>query len=94
MHLTLAWMEWTKPTAIFFLVIFLILVAMTIWQTLAPSVPRRGFLPLSTTPGTRLFVGLLGAAFMHLAWIGFTDLSLWIVLPIAVCWIIAVMIWG
>jgi len=90
----LDWMYWTWPTAIFFIVIFLILVAMTIWQTLAPSVPRRGFLPLSTTPGTRLFVGLLGAAFMHLAWIGFTDLSLWIVLPIAVCWIIAVMIWG
>jgi len=87
-------MYWTWPTAIFFIVIFLILVAMTIWQTVAPSVPRRGFLPLSTTPGTRLFVGLLGAAFMHLAWIGFTDLSLWIVLPIAVCWIIAVMIWG
>jgi len=90
----LDWMYWTWPTAIFFIVIFLILVAMTIWQTIAPSVPRRGFLPLSTTPGTRLFVGLLGAAFMHLAWIGFTDLSLWIVLPIAVCWIIAVMIWG
>jgi len=90
----LDWMYWTWPTAIFFIVIFLILVAMTIWQTVAPSVPRRGFLPLSTTPGTRLFVGLLGAAFMHLAWIGFTDLSLWIVLPIAVCWIIAVMIWG
>ncbi len=90
----LDWMYWTWPTAIFFIVIFLILVAMTIWQTVAPSVPRRGFLPLSSTPGTRLFVGLLGAAFMHLAWIGFTDLSLWIVLPIAACWIIAVMIWG
>lgn len=90
----LEWMYWTWPTAIFFIVIFLILVAMTIWQTVAPSVPRRGFLPLSTTPGTRLFVGLLGAAFMHLAWIGFTDFSLWIVLPIAACWIIVVMIWG
>ena len=94
MHLTLVWMEWTKPTAIFFLVIFLVLVAMTIWQTLAPSVPRRGFLPLSTTPGTRLFVGLLGAAFIHLAWIGLTNLTLWIVFPFAVAWIIVVMIWG
>jgi len=94
MHLTLAWMEWTKPTAIFFIVIFLVLVAMTTWQTLAPSVPRRGFLPLSTTPGTRLFVGLLGAAFIHLAWIGLTDLILWIVFPFAVAWIIVVMIWG
>lgn len=94
MNLTLTWMEWTTPTAIFFLVIFLILVAMTIWQTLAPSVPRRGFLPLSTTPGTRLFVGLLSAAFIHLAWIGFTDLALWIVFPFALGWMIIVMIWG
>lgn len=92
--MTLVWMEWTKPTAIFFLVIFLILVAMTIWQTLAPSIPRRGFLPLVTTPGTRLFVGLLSAAFIHLAWIGLTDLALWIVFPFAVIWMMIVMIWG
>lgn len=90
----LDWMYWTWPTAIFFSVIFLILVAMTIWQTVAPSAPRRGFLPLMTTPGTRLFVGLLGAAFIHLTWIGLTDSSLWIVFPFALVWMIAVMIWG
>lgn len=90
----LDWMYWTKPTAIFFSVIFLILAAMTVWQTLAPSIPRRGFLPLVTTPGTRLFVGIITAIFIHLAWIGLTDLSLWIVFPFAVAWIAVVMIWG
>ena len=90
----LEWMYWTKPTAIFFLVIFLILVAMTIWQAISPSVERRGFLPLATTPGTRLFIGLLGAAFIHLAWIGLTDLTLWIVFPFAIGWMAVVMIWG
>lgn len=94
MHLTLEWMYWTRPTAIFFIVLFVILAAMTIWQTLAPSPPRRGFLPLSTTPGTRFFLGILSAIFIHLAWIGLTDLSLWIVFPFAVGWIIVVMIWG
>jgi Predicted small integral membrane protein len=92
--MNLEWMYWTLPTAIFFIAIFLVLTAMTIWQTLAPSVPRRGFLPLVTTPGTRLFVGLICAAFIHLAWLGFTDLTLWIVFPFAVGWIIVVMIWG
>ncbi|MFO7570161.1 MAG: DUF2160 domain-containing protein [Smithellaceae bacterium] len=92
--MNIEWMVWTLPTAIFFAVIFLILVAMTVWQTLAPSPPRRGFLPLTTTPGDRLFIGLICAAFMHLAWIGLTDLTLWIVLPFAVGWILFVMIWG
>ncbi|MDZ4165614.1 MAG: DUF2160 domain-containing protein [Smithellaceae bacterium] len=92
--MSLEWMYWTLPTAIFFIGIFLILIAMTIWQTLSPSVGRRGFLPLTTTPGDRLFIGLICAAFIHLAWIGITDLSLWIILPVAVGWIIVVMIWG
>lgn len=94
MKLTLEWMYWTRPTAIFFMSLFLVLTAMGIWQTLSPSIERRGFLPLSTTPGTRLFLGIISAIFIHLAWIGFTDLSLWIVFPFAVGWIIVVMIWG
>ena len=94
MTLTLSWMEWTLPSAIFFIVIFLMLVAMTIWQTVAPSIERRGFLPIPTTPGDRLFIGLLGSAYIFLAWVGLTDLSLWIMLAIAVGWIGVVMRWG
>jgi predicted small integral membrane protein len=90
----LDWMYWTKPTATFFIALFLVLAAMTVWQTLAPSVPRRGLLPLVTTPGTRLFIGIITAIFIHLAWLGFTDLSLWIVFPFAVGCIFVVMIWG
>lgn len=92
--MNMEWMAWTLPTAIFFIVIFLIVTAMTIWQTVSPSVARSGFLPLTTTPGDRLFIGLICAAFIHIAWIGLTDLSLWIVFPIAVAWVIVVMIWG
>ena len=57
--MTLAWMVWTVPIAVFFVVISLILAAMTVWQAVAPSSQRRGFLPIPTTPGDRLFVGLL-----------------------------------
>ena len=94
LKLTLEWMEWTLPTAIFFIAIFLILVAMTIWQTVSPSIERRGFLPIPTTPGDRLFIGLLGSAYIFLAWIGLTSFTLWIMLAIAICWIIVVMRWG
>lgn len=94
MTLTLGWMEWTLPTAIFCIAIFLILIAMTIWQTISPSIERRGFLPIPTTPGDRLFIGILGSIYLFLAWIGLTDLSLLILLLIAVGWIIVVMRWG
>ncbi len=87
-------MAWTLPTAIFFIAIACILVAMTIWQVKAPSVERKGFLPISTTPGDRLFIGLLSSAFIHLAWIGLTSLSLWIAFVIALIWMIVLMRWG
>ncbi|MFZ5572421.1 MAG: DUF2160 domain-containing protein [Thermodesulfobacteriota bacterium] len=88
------WMAWTFPTALFFTGIVLILTAMTIWQVLAPSVERRGFLPMRTTPGDRLFIGLLGSAYIHLVWIGLTNYTLWIAFAIAIVWLIVVMIWG
>jgi predicted small integral membrane protein len=90
----LSWMEWTLPTALFCIAIFLILAAMTVWQTISPSMERRGFLPIPTTPGDRLFIGILGSIYLFLAWIGLTDLSLLILLFIAIGWIIVVMRWG
>jgi len=92
--MALAWMVWTVPTAIFFVVIALILAGMTVWQLVAPSPQRRGFLPIPTTPGDRLFVGLLVSAYLNLIWIGLTEASLWIVLAICVVWMAVVMRWG
>ena len=90
----LEWMAWTTHTAIFFVTIFLMLCAMTVWQILQPSIPRRGFLPIVTTRGDRLFIGLLSNAYIHLAWLLFTDLSLFIATGMALVWMIVVMRWG
>jgi predicted small integral membrane protein len=90
----LKWMVWTVPTAIFFSVIVVILIAMTIWQSMAPSPERRGFLPIPTTPGDRLFIGLLVSAYINLAWIGLVTASLWFALGISVIWMVVVMRWG
>jgi predicted small integral membrane protein len=90
----LEWMAWTPPTAIFFAVIALMLCAMTVWQLAAPSGERQGFLPIVTTRGDRLFIGLLGSAYIHLAWIALTDASLWIALAIALVWMAVVMRFG
>jgi len=92
--MNLGWMVWTVPTAIFFVVIALVLVGMTVWQIVAPSPERRGFLPIPTTPGDRLFVGLTVSAYLHLAWIGLVGSSLWIASVASLIWMAAVMVLG
>ena len=57
-------------------------------------IERKGLLPIRTTRGDRLFIGLLGSAYIHLAWLGLTDLSLWWALAISVAWAVALMRWG
>jgi predicted small integral membrane protein len=92
--MNLEWMAWTIPTASFFIAIVLILTGMTLWEIASPAVERRGLLPIATTRGDRLFIGLLGSAYIHLAWVGLTDYTIWLATGIAVVWLIAVMRWG
>ena len=87
-------MAWTLPTALFFAAIAIILCAMTLWQATAPAGERQGFLPIATTRGDRLFIGLLGSAYIHLAWIGLTDANLWWALGLSVVYMIVLMRWG
>jgi predicted small integral membrane protein len=65
-----AWMVWTTPVAVFFTCIALMLVGMTVWEIKQPTLLRKGFLPLATTRGDRLFIGLLCAAYINLAFVG------------------------
>ncbi len=88
------WMAWTIPTAGFFSTIIAILTAMTIWELKSPSVERKGFLPIKTTRGDRLFIGLLSSAYIHLAYLAITDATLWIATIISVIWMVIVMRWG
>ncbi|WP_296262550.1 MULTISPECIES: DUF2160 domain-containing protein [unclassified Pseudomonas] len=88
------WMSWTLPTAIFFASIAAILVAMTVWELRSASIERRGFLPIATTRGDRLFIGLLGSAYLHLLVIGATDWSIWVASGLSLVWLLVVMRWG
>ncbi len=65
-----SWMAWTLPVAVFFACIVLMLVVMTVWEVKQPTVLRKGFLPIATTRGDRLFIGLLSAAYVNLAFVG------------------------
>ena len=64
------WMAWTWPTAIFFAVIATTLIVFTILAIKFPEAPRVGILGIETTRGDRLFITLLGSAFLNLAWLG------------------------
>jgi len=90
----MAWMAWTSPTALFFAGIGVLLLGMSLWQLRSPSLERKGFLPISTTRGDRLFIGLLGSAYLHLLVIGVTDWNLWIASALSVVWLCAVVRWG
>jgi predicted small integral membrane protein len=65
-----AWMAWTTPVAVFFTCIVLMLIGMAVWELKSPTTLRKGFLPIATTRGDRLFIGLLAAAYINLAFIG------------------------
>ncbi len=71
----LNWMAWTWPTAAFFVVIAALLVTFAVLAIRYPETPRAGVLRIETTRGDRLFITLLGSAFLNLAWLGLTDMS-------------------
>jgi predicted small integral membrane protein len=76
-----SWMAWTLPTALFFAAIAALLVGMGFVTKYVPrNEPRVGALGIATQRGDRLFLSLLGSAFVHLAWIGLAPAAwpLWI----------------
>ncbi len=86
-----SWMAWTLPTALFFLTILTLMIAMAVWEYFSPGGnPRVGILRFETTRGDRLFVSLLGSAFINLAWLGFVGTGLWWALALSVVYAIGV----
>ncbi|MEB0042197.1 MULTISPECIES: DUF2160 domain-containing protein [unclassified Pseudomonas] len=90
----MGWMAWTSLTATFFCCIGVLLASMTVWELRSPSIARRGFLPIATSRGDRLFIGLLGSAFLHLLVIGATDWSIWVASLMSLVWLLVLMRWG
>ena len=71
------WMAWTLPVALFFYVIACLLILFTILAIRFPETPRVGVLRIETTRGDRLFISLLGSAFICIAWIAVFGEPLW-----------------
>ena len=79
---SIAWMAWTLPTAIFFAAIACTLCVMTWLAAVNPEAERVGLLRIPTTRGDRLFISLITAAVIHLAWIGLVGTDAIATLPI------------
>ncbi|MEX2130963.1 MAG: DUF2160 domain-containing protein [Pseudohongiellaceae bacterium] len=88
------WMAWTPLTAVFFAVIAVILLSMTVAEVRWPSTERKGLLLISTTRGDRLFIGLLSSAFFHLAVLGLSDWPLYIATVLCVIWVLVLLRWA
>ncbi len=90
----LSWMAWTWQTATFFVAIFLLLCGMTVWEVVSPGGGQRvGILRLETTRGDRLFISLLGGAYIHLAWLGLLGSPLWGAAVVTLIWTAVVFRW-
>jgi len=98
----LEWMAWSPPVVIFFICVALVLACMTYFEIRFPTVARKGFLPIITTRGDRLFIGLLGAAYINLTFLGLAgvfaqwlglneDPSIWWGTAMSVVWLVFVL---
>ena len=82
------WMAWTPATLALFLGIFtaiFVIGALEVWR-FGDGLARRGILGLDTTLGDRLFLSLLGTAFVFLAWLGLVGQPVWGALGLSVVW--------
>jgi predicted small integral membrane protein len=87
------WMAWTFPTALFFWCIGSLLVLFIILAIRFPETPRRGILRIETTRGDRLFISLLGSAFIHLGVVGLAPDQVWAAPIISLVYAAAVFRW-
>lgn len=89
----MAWMAWTLPTILFFSGIVCLLIIFTVLAIKFPETPRVGILRIETTRGDRLFITLLGSAFLNLAWLGLVGESQWGAMIICLIYAGAVFRW-
>lgn len=83
----MSWMAWTWQTAAFFVCIAVSLVTMIVWEQMRPGGnPRRGVFHLHTTRGDRLFISLLGIAYIFMLLLALTSAHILWGVPMSLAW--------
>ena len=82
------WMAWTPATFAVFVGIFSAIAIIGLLEGFKykDGIERKGILGLTTTLGDRLFISLLGSAYIFLAWLGFVGQPLWWPLGLSIVW--------
>ena len=82
------WMAWTPVTFALFCFIFgaIAVIAVLEITKYRDGIERTGVFGLTTTLGDRLFITLLGSAYIFLAWLGLVGQPLWAPLGASIVW--------
>ncbi|MGR3512998.1 MAG: DUF2160 domain-containing protein [Paracoccaceae bacterium] len=82
------WMAWTPATFALFCGIFGAIAVIGLLEgfKFRDGLERKGILGLTTTLGDRLFITLLGTAYIFLAWLGLVGQPVWWPLAISAVW--------
>ncbi|WP_437436562.1 DUF2160 domain-containing protein [Ruegeria arenilitoris] len=81
-------MAWTPATLAVFVGIFSAIALVGVLEVVKfrDGIERRGVLGLTTTLGDRLFITLLGSAYIFLAWLGLVGQPVWTPLFLSIGW--------
>jgi len=89
------WMRWSWQSAVFFGSIFASIVALTVWDLVSPGVRSKGLLPMATTRGDRLFLGIVLTIGLFLVWLAIVgNQALWGAAVLALICNVALARWG
>lgn len=92
---TFGWMYWTWQSALFFIAIFGAITLLGVLNIYFPNMDRKGFFPIETGRGDRLFIGILSIIAIFLIWLGlFEESLLLLAVIIAAIWFFIEFKWG
>ena len=90
----LEWMFFTRETATFIGVLLAFFATLIVLDLKRRSdVPRKGFLPMATTRGDRIFLGMATLIIIGILWLN-TGLSMVYALILGIIALIIIVVWG
>jgi predicted small integral membrane protein len=91
----LSWMYWTVPSAVGFGLLFSLLIVLGVLDSYRPGYPRKGFLPIVSTRGDRVFISFLCFFILLFAWLKFLpDVTPWGAVAISLILAAVILKWG
>jgi predicted small integral membrane protein len=80
----LGWMHWTWKSALAFALLAALLSGLAVLDRYYPGYGRKGFLPIITTRGDRIFMSLASFLALVFAWLKYLpEVTTWWVFPIS-----------